>query len=144
VDNDRPEFDAYFSILAQTIALRGDCARRKVGALIVWDNRIWATGYNGTPEQKQAGCLEGACPRGQLSNEECAPYSNYGNCISIHAEINALNQFNIIRHVVKWELGKPNIGLPLMYISDVPCLDCQIELTQADVQFVWPIWKEKA
>ncbi len=89
----RPGFDDYFLGIASAVAARADCTRRCVGAVLVKDHRIVATGYNGAPAGDE-GCLRGACPRGLLSYEELKEHSDYeqgpGRCISIHAEINAI------------------------------------------------------
>lgn len=90
----RPSWDDYFVDITASVAARADCTRRQASAIIVKDNRICATGYNGAPSG-QPGCLTaGACPRGRLSTEELASYSNYdagpGFCIAVHAEANAL------------------------------------------------------
>ncbi|HEX6989232.1 MAG TPA: dCMP deaminase, partial [Bacillota bacterium] len=45
----RPSWDEYFMGLAEAVAARSTCARRAVGAVIVRDRRILATGYNGSP-----------------------------------------------------------------------------------------------
>ena len=86
----RPTPDEYFGAIAQVVATRADCTRDQVGAVIVRDGRIVSTGYNGAPAG-EPGCLTaGACPRGRLTKGECAPDSSYANCISIHAEANAI------------------------------------------------------
>lgn len=99
----RPDWDTYFLGIAEAVAERADCTRRKVGAVIVKDHRIVSTGYNGSPAGKR-GCLtDGACPRGRLHDELAAEtntsavqagFSSYdtgpGTCIAIHAEANAL------------------------------------------------------
>lgn len=85
----RPDWDIYFLMIAEAVSARADCTRRKVGAVIFKDNRIVSTGYNGAPAG-DPGCLEGACPRGRLSYEECPPEGSYDNCIGIHAEANAI------------------------------------------------------
>lgn len=90
----RPGWDEYFLNIAAAVAVRADCTRRKVGAVVV-DNgrRIVSTGYNGAPSGR-AGCLEGACPRGQLSYDQVAAFTSYttgpGRCLSLHAEVNAV------------------------------------------------------
>jgi len=86
----RPSWDAYFMEVAQAISMRADCSRRKVGAVIVRDHRIRATGYNGARSGGPS-CLAGDCPRG--NNPLVEPGSSYdtgsGACIALHAEQNA-------------------------------------------------------
>lgn len=90
----RPEWDEYFMRIASAVADRADCTRRTASAVVVKNNRIVSTGYNGAPAGNP-GCLSaGACPRGQLTTEELASYTSYdsgpGFCIAVHAEANAL------------------------------------------------------
>lgn len=87
----RPEWDDYFLGIAMAVAARGECQRSKVGAVLVKDKRIRATGYNGAPAGAPS-CLQGACPRA-FSNAVPGK-SSYSEgptaCIAIHAEANAL------------------------------------------------------
>ncbi len=116
-DDGRPTFENLWVRVAELMSLRGDCRRRQVGAvLVLQDNHTHYTGWNGTPEPGQPGCLSGACPRGLLSYEECPPYSSYTNCTSIHGEENAL------RSCLK-NNGNPEGST--VYISCPPCEDCQ-------------------
>lgn len=90
----RPDWDPYFLNIAKAVAERADCTRRRFGAVLVKDHRIVATGYNGAPAGHK-GCLEGGCPRGQVSAEAVPHYSSYdsggpGHCVAVHAEANAL------------------------------------------------------
>lgn len=107
----RPSWDEYFLGIAEAVAARADCTRSKVGAVIVKNNRIVSTGYNGSPVG-EPGCLtDGACPRGKHYEvplhgykivTQCAcshswpcpeasePCSSYDNCPAVHAEANAL------------------------------------------------------
>jgi dCMP deaminase len=86
----RPAWSDYFLGIATAVAARADCSRRQVGAVVVRDNRIVSTGYNGAPAGHR-GCLEGACPRAQSSVEPGSSYdTGPGVCIAIHAEANAL------------------------------------------------------
>jgi deoxycytidylate deaminase len=141
---ERPDFDEYFFQVANAVALRGDCRRRQVGAIIVWGNRVWATGYNGPPTGGQPGCLDGACPRGLKSKEEIPPYSDYSNCIAVHAEVNALRQFHFIREyaeplvVWSWGLGPLDpIPPPAIFVTAPPCTDCAIALKEQNVVAKW-------
>ncbi len=109
----RPDFDQYFLDIAAAVAARSDCRRAQVGAVIVdTRRRIVSTGYVGTAA-KQPGCLQGACPRGQLSYDRCAMGTVYDNCISFHAEVNALLYSDRSRH----EGG-------IIYITRQPCDWC--------------------
>ncbi|WP_367138008.1 cytidine/deoxycytidylate deaminase family protein [Saccharothrix sp. HUAS TT1] len=80
----RPDWDSYFLGIAQAVAARSDCERDKVGAVVVQDRRIRASGFNGAPAG-QPGC--DACPR---RTSGCTPGSDYSNCVAVHAEANAL------------------------------------------------------
>lgn len=124
----RPGWDEYFLDVADVISRRADCTRRSVGAVIVDRNRrIIATGYNGAPAGRP-GCLAGACPRGLLSYDEAAEFTNYdsgpGRCISIHAEANALLY-----------AGREVRGCTV-YITDPPCPTCSKLLAGAGIERV--------
>lgn len=85
----RPDWDTYFLDIAATVAQRAACTRSRVGAVLVKDNRIVSTGYNGAPAG-EVHCTDGGCPRGQLGYDELPPNSEYSNCIALHAEVNCL------------------------------------------------------
>lgn len=125
----RPSWDDWGLLMAQTVALRADCRRRKVGAVLLTDDhRVAATGYNGAAPGRP-GCLSGACPRG-LS--DVLPGSSYdtgpGTCIAIHAEENALLQAS------RWSM----VGCTL-YVTDEPCMGCWRMISGTPVRrVVWP------
>lgn len=90
----RPTWEEYYLGIATAVSVRADCTRRKVGAIIVKNQRIISTGYNGAPAGKP-GCLTTmACPRGLMSEIDVEPGSSYdtgsGSCIAVHAEQNAI------------------------------------------------------
>lgn len=108
----RPDWDLFGLILAGAVSLRADCTRRRVGAVIMDpQNRVVSTGYNGAPSG-EPGCLSGACPRGQLSYDQLAADSSYGNCIAIHAEENA----------IIW--ARTDLRGHTLYCTDTPCHQC--------------------
>jgi dCMP deaminase len=126
----RPGWTAWGLELARTVALRADCTRRQVGAVIVTaDHRIVATGYNGAAPGAP-GCLTaGACPRGA---SDVAPGSSYdtgpGACIALHAEQNALLRDS-------WA----DMTGSTMYITDEPCGGCMKMLGGTPLAAVhWP------
>lgn len=80
----RPDWDQYFLLIAHTVKTRSDCVRDQVGAVVVKDRRIRATGYNGAPMGK-SGCH--SCPR---RYSDVPSGSSYDNCVAVHAEANAL------------------------------------------------------
>ena len=86
---ERITWDQYFAEIATVVAKRAACTRSHVGAVLVKDNRILSTGYNGAPAG-ETHCTDGGCPRGALSYDELPPGSDYYNCIALHAEINCL------------------------------------------------------
>lgn len=80
--------------IALAVAARGDCRRRQIGAVIVDEqHRIVATGYNGAPPG-EGSCLAGDCPRGRYTREQLPSFEDgnqdHSNCISLHAEQNAI------------------------------------------------------
>lgn len=104
----RPDWNEYFLGIAKAVALRSDCERSQVGAVVVKERRIRGTGYNGAPAGKP-GCS--TCPR---RTSTVAPGSDYSNCIAIHAEANALLYCD----------REDLIGADL-YITRAPCYGCQ-------------------
>lgn len=93
MDSHRPDWDEYFLGICRAVGVRADCTRRRAAAVIVKDNRIVSTGYNGGP-RKGPSCLAGECPRGTLTYDELKEHTDYdsgpGRCIAIHAEANAI------------------------------------------------------
>ncbi len=107
----RPTWDVYFMNIARMVALRSNCMKRRVAAVIVKDKRIIATGYNGTPRGVK-NCSEGGCPR---CNSLGPSGANLGECLCSHAEENAITQSAY--HGV-------NIKDTVLYTTFSPCLIC--------------------
>lgn len=155
----RPSWDDYFLGIARAVAVRADCTRRQVGAVIVKNNRIVATGYNGAPA-REPGCLSaGACPRGKhyrvpgeidgLNARVCGcgnawPCpdsvelgSSYdtgpGTCINLHAEQNALLYSS-----------RADVECAVMYCTDDPCGGCWRMIRGSGIlKVVWPEGREE-
>ncbi|MDR1515547.1 MAG: cytidine/deoxycytidylate deaminase family protein [Synergistaceae bacterium] len=85
---DRPEWDSYFLAMAMIAAARTTCLRRGVGAIIVTENRIVATGYNGAPSGARH-CAEVGCLRRSLG---IPSGERHEICRGAHAEMNAIAQ----------------------------------------------------
>ncbi len=107
----RPGWDEYFMNIAKVVALRSNCLKRKVAAVIVRDKRIISTGYNGTPRGVK-NCNEGGCPR---CNSFAKSGSGLEDCYCSHAEENSITQSAY--HGV-------NIKGATLYTTFSPCLMC--------------------
>jgi len=121
-ENLRPGWDAYFMTLAALASQRSNCMKRRVGAVLVRDNRVLSTGYNGTPRGlpncNQGGCRH--CNGTTFSNG--IPYE----CVCLHAEENAL-----------LEAGRERVGQnAVLYCNTCPCLRCTIKIIQTGVKTV--------
>ena len=108
---DRPSWDEYFLEIAHLVSRRSTCLRRAVGALIIKDKRILATGYNGTPT-KIRHCSETGCLREQLN---VPSGERHELCRGLHAEQNALLQASL--HGVSVKGGT-------LYCTNQPCVIC--------------------
>lgn len=109
----RPDWHTYFLNIASAVAERTDCRRAKCGAVLVdTRNRIVGSGYPGTAPG-QLGCLAGACPRGLKDYTDQPPLSAYDDCISVHAEANAILHSD--RHLYTGGT---------MYVTRQPCHWC--------------------
>lgn len=116
----RPSWDEYFMTLADQVATRTTCLRRAVGAVIVKDRRILATGYNGVPSGLRH-CSETGCLRQQLG----VPSGQRNEiCRGLHAEQNAIIQ--AARYGI-------NISGASIYINTQPCVVCAKMLINAGI-----------
>lgn len=82
----RPSWDTYFLSLCTLASLRSNCMKRRVGAVLIRNNRVLSTGYNGTP-RGLINCAEGGCSR---CNGGAAGGTALDECLCLHAEENAL------------------------------------------------------
>lgn len=83
----RPSKDQYYLNIAKAVLSRSTCLRRQYGAVIVKDDEIIATGYNGAP-RGDVNCLDtGICPR---IAKNIPQGERYEECVAVHAEQNAI------------------------------------------------------
>lgn len=85
---ERPDWDSYFLMLAESVSSRSTCLRRKVGAVIVRDKRVLSSGYNGAPSDLRH-CIELGCLREKFG---LPPGEGHELCRGLHAEQNAIIQ----------------------------------------------------
>lgn len=120
----RPSWDEYFIEITKLVASRSTCLRRQVGAVIVKDNRIITTGYNGAP-RKMAHCAElGGCMREKLG---IPSGERQEICRATHAEQNAIIQASIMG---------VSIDGGTCYVTDSPCSLCAKMLINAGIKRV--------
>jgi len=107
----RPSWDIYFQDIAQIIARRSTCLRRQVGAVLVRDKRILATGYNGAPSGIKH-CIETGCLREEM---KIPSGERHELCRGLHAEQNA---------IIQAALHGVSIKGATLYCTNLPCLIC--------------------
>ena len=117
----RSTWDEYFMEVAEIVKTRSTCMRRQVGAVIVKDNRIITTGYNGAPSGLSH-CTEiGSCERQRLG---IPSGERHELCRALHAEQNAIIQAA--------KFGVSTDGAEL-YVTVQPCVICAKMLINAGI-----------
>jgi dCMP deaminase len=114
----RPGWDTYFMRIAEMAASRSNCMKRGIGAVIVKDNRLVTTGYNGTPFNT-VNCLDGGCER---CNSAASEGTDLDRCMCLHAEQGAI----LIS-------GRTKCMGATLYTSTFPCLGCAKNIVQAGI-----------
>ena len=111
----RPSWEDYYVDMSRLVARRSTCPRRRVGAVLVKDQRLVASGYNGAvrgaPHCDEVGCL--------MEDDHCVR--------AVHAELNAIIQCALE--------GVSSRGATV-YTTDFPCVTCAKAMIQAGVERV--------
>ena len=117
----RISWDEYFMNMAELAAKRSTCIRRQVGAVLVRDNQILSTGYNGAPKGLPNCCDLGSCLREEL---KIPSGERHELCRAVHAENNAITQCAVN--------GTSCKGATL-YVTDSPCIMCTKQIINAGI-----------
>jgi len=117
----RPSWDEYFMEIAHLVKWRATCTRRQVGAVLVKDRNILATGYNGAPSGIEH-CLERGCLREQMG---IPSGERHEICHGLHAEQNAIIQ--AAKHGISIEGST-------LYCTNQPCGICAKMVINAGVK----------
>ena len=139
----RKSWDEYFMEIAEIVKTRSTCLRRQVGAVIVKDNRIITTGYNGAPSGLRHCTDIGGCERERL---HIPSGQRHELCRALHAEQNAIIQAA--------KVGVSTEGATI-YITLQPCVICAKMLVNAGITridtgvntptlFRSPFWQRQA
>jgi len=120
----RPSWDSYFLEITRLVSTRSTCLRRQVGAIIVKDKRILATGYNGAPKSLPH-CLDVGCLREQ---KDIPSGERHELCRGIHAEQNA---------IIQAATSGVNIEGSTLYCTHHPCSLCVKMIMNASIHTVY-------
>ena len=120
----RPSWDEYFMGITEMVAQRSTCLRRKVGAILVRDKRIIATGYNGAPA-KVSHCLDIGCLREQ---QGIPSGERHELCRGLHAEQNA---------IIQAALHGFSIEGATLYCTNMACAICSKMLINARIEKIY-------
>lgn len=112
---ERPNWTEYFMNIAKAVATRGTCPRQSVGCVLVRDNQILTTGYNGSPPG-MAHCSDVGC---DIVADHCVR--------SNHAETNAIAQ--AAKHGI-------NIRGATLFTTTYPCWPCFRQLLSTGIRLV--------
>jgi len=124
METSRPFWNEYFMQIAELVSSRSTCLRRKVGAIIVRDNQILSTGYNGAPKGVPH-CADVGCLRAKM---KVPSGERHELCRGIHAEQNAIIQAAVNGVSVKGGT---------MYCTNQPCSICAKMIVNAEIKTVY-------
>ena len=119
----RPDWDSYFMDMAKLAARRSSCLRRAVGAVLVKERRLLATGYNGVPSGVTH-CEITGCLREELN---IPSGERHELCRGLHAEQNA---------IIQAALHGVSTRNATLYCTNLPCIICAKMLINSGVRRV--------
>jgi len=121
IGGQRPSWDEYFLSIAQLVSTRSTCLRRGVGAVLVKDRRMLATGYNGAPSDITH-CSVTGCLREKLG---IPSGERHELCRGLHAEQNAFLQA---------ALHGTSLRDATLYCTTQPCIICAKMIINAGIR----------
>ena len=132
--------EEYYLDIAFAVSRRSTCLKRHYGCIIVKNDQIIATGYNGSARGEINCCDKGECPRiNKPSNS-----GNYSDCPAVHAEQNAMlscSRIDMIGSVIYLD-GEEKVNLPAsiykwIKIENVtPCPICERMIRNSGIEMV--------
>lgn len=131
MEGNRISKDEYYLKIAEAVLARSTCLRRQYGAVIVNNDEIISTGYNGAP-RGEANCIDtGICERERLNVPKG---ERYELCVAAHAEQNAIisasrdKMIGATIYIVGKEVATGN------YANPAPCLICRRMIKNAGIK----------
>jgi dCMP deaminase len=119
--NSRPDWDTYWMNVVKEIGKRSTCLRRNIGAVVVKDNYIVSTGFNGAPRDLPH-CSEIGCIRDKL---KIPSGTKHEICRGVHAEQNAIIRGDPLR-----------MDNATIYVNAKPCIICAKMIINAGIKKV--------
>lgn len=136
--NKRISKDEYYLGIAEAVLKRSTCLRRNYGAVLVKNDEIVSTGYNGSPRGEENCCDTGYCER---EAQNVPKGERYELCVAIHAEDNAITSagrdkaIGSTLYIVGREHGKDE------YANPCPCMMCRRKIVNAGIKRVVGLFK---
>ena len=124
IKDTRPSWDEYFMKAAELAATRSTCLRRHVGAVIVKDRHIIATGYNGAPRGIKHCSERGGCLRQQMG---IPSGQRHELCMALHAEQNA---------IIQAATTGSSVEGATIYVTHQPCVICAKMIINAGIKHI--------
>ncbi len=124
LEEERPSWDEYFLMIAKLAATRSTCLAFPVGAVIVKDRQVLATGYNGSPSGSVHCTAQGFCYPGLSSCDASKTMPSR----AVHAEANAIAQ--AAKHGISTQGAT-------IYVTLEPCISCLKLIISAGIQEVF-------
>lgn len=121
--------EEYYLNIAKAVSRRSSCLRRKYGCVIIKNDEIIATGYNGSARGEVNCCDTGKCPRVNEPHNS----GNYSDCPAVHAEQNAMlsasrkDMIGSTMYLAGFENLSADAGDNVIFESEIPdCIPCPI------------------
>lgn len=122
--NERPSWQKYFIEMAYLVSARSTCLRRKVGAVVVRNNQVLSTGYNGAPKGVPH-CSVTGCIREQLN---VPSGERHELCRGVHAEQNA---------IIQAAVNGTSIQHGELYCTTQPCVICAKMIINSEIKRIF-------
>lgn len=137
----RIDKDQYYLNIAEAVAMRSTCLHHMYGAVLVNNDEIIATGYNGAPRGEANCCDRGYCFRDTcstpVSKASATHGAKYGSCVAVHAEQNAIISAprSLMQGATLYLVGLTYVGADVYEYHDAtPCNICDRMIRNAGIK----------
>lgn len=132
--------DEYYIKIAEAVLERSTCLRRKYGAVLVKDDEIVSTGYNGSPRGEKNCCDIGYCER---EAQGVPKGERYELCVAIHSEDNAITSAGRSKAngATLYIVGKNTADGS--YANPSPCMMCRRKIVNAGIARVVGLFEDE-